>query len=190
MTTVSEMEVEASAGPGAWNDEFVHEKGRWSLPEGMIRHEGDRLVVDTARPVREPPRKAKAPMLRLLSANPDYPPYTRLACDIHIVGKVLWKVTRAKRAGAARRGGGDRNADGRGERIPRPSPPDRAAQHQAVLRRVVVVGSLIARAFEAERHVRRNLPARAAVGKQEPRMAPVAHPHQAAASPVSHCRWA
>ena len=112
MTTVSEMEVEASAGPGAWNDEFVHEKGRWSLPEGMIRHEGDRLVVDTARPVREPPRKAKAPMLRLLSANPDYPPYTRLACDIHIVGKVLWKVTRVKRAGAARRGGGDRNADG------------------------------------------------------------------------------
>ena len=104
MTTVSEMEVEASAGPGAWNDEFGHEKGRWSLPEGMIRHEGDRLVVDTARPVREPPRKAKAPMIRLLSANPDYPPYTRLACDIHIVGKVLWKVTRAKRAGAARRG--------------------------------------------------------------------------------------
>ena len=45
-------------------------------------------------PVREPPRKAKTPMLYLLSANPDYPPYTRLACDIHIVGKVLWKVTR------------------------------------------------------------------------------------------------
>ena len=29
------------------------------------------------------------------SANPAYPPYTCLAADVHIVGKVLWKVTRA-----------------------------------------------------------------------------------------------
>ena len=38
---------------------------------------------------------AGAPKLRLLSANPAYPPYTCLAADVHIVGKVLWKVTRA-----------------------------------------------------------------------------------------------
>ena len=33
--------------------------------------------------------------LRLVSAHPDYPPYERRADEIHIVGKVLWKVTRA-----------------------------------------------------------------------------------------------
>ena len=36
-----------------------------------------------------------APSLRLISANPDYPTYTALVSDIHIVGKVLWKFTRA-----------------------------------------------------------------------------------------------
>ena len=138
MATVAEMEVEAAAGPGAWNEEFVMEKARWRLPEGMVRHEGDaepealrilrvrgnsmepemregdRLVVDTARRVPaagelfvlwdgdglvvkrvEPAREPGAAKLRLLSANPDYPPYTCLAADVHIVGKVLWKVTRA-----------------------------------------------------------------------------------------------
>ena len=76
--------------------------------------EGDRLVVDTARRVPaagellvlwdgdglvvkrvEPAHEPGAPKLRLLSANPAYPPYTCLAADVHIVGKVLWKVTRA-----------------------------------------------------------------------------------------------
>ena len=137
MAAVSEVEVEAAAGPGAWNEEFVLEKGRWQLPEGMIRHEGDaepdalrilrvrgpsmepelregdRLVIDTARRVPapgelfvlwdgdglvvkrvEPAREPGPPKLRFLSANPDYPPYTRLVDDIHVVGKVLWKVTR------------------------------------------------------------------------------------------------
>ena len=138
MATVAEMEVEAAAGPGAWNEEFVMEKARWRLPEGMVRHEGDaepealrilrvrgnsmepemregdRLVVDTARRVPaagelfvlwdgdglvvkrvEPAHEPGAAKLRLLSANPAYPPYTCLAADVHIVGKVLWKVTRA-----------------------------------------------------------------------------------------------
>ena len=72
---IPEVEVEASAGPGALADEYVAEKARWFLPEGMIRHEGganpdalrvlrvrgesmrpelsegDRLVVDTSRRV-------------------------------------------------------------------------------------------------------------------------------------------
>ncbi len=67
--------MEASAGPGALVEEFVAEKARWFLPEGMIRHEGgavpdairvlrvrgesmepelsegDRLLVDTSRRV-------------------------------------------------------------------------------------------------------------------------------------------
>ena len=41
IATVAEMEVEAAAGPGAWNEEFVLEKARWRLPEGMLRHQGD-----------------------------------------------------------------------------------------------------------------------------------------------------
>ena len=41
LSPVSEMEVEAAAGPGALNEEYIHEKARWYLPEGMIRHEGD-----------------------------------------------------------------------------------------------------------------------------------------------------
>ena len=38
---IPEVDVEASAGPGALADEFVTERGRWFLPEGMIRYEGD-----------------------------------------------------------------------------------------------------------------------------------------------------
>ena len=75
--------------------------------------EGDRLVVDTARRVPaagelfvlwdadglvvkrvEPAHAPGAPKLRLFSANPTYPPYTCLGANVHIVGKVLWKVTR------------------------------------------------------------------------------------------------
>ena len=32
--------------------------------------------------------------LRLISANPDYAPYSRLAQDVHILGRVLWVVRR------------------------------------------------------------------------------------------------
>ena len=73
LATVMEVEVEASAGPGAFAEEFVQERARWRLPEVMVRHEGhadpdalrilrvrgnsmepelrdgDRVVVDTAR---------------------------------------------------------------------------------------------------------------------------------------------
>ena len=75
MAGVPEVDVEASAGPGALADEFVAERALWQLPEPMIRHEGgadpaalrilrvrgnsmepemgdgDRIVVDTARRV-------------------------------------------------------------------------------------------------------------------------------------------
>ena len=32
------------------------------------------------------------PAIRLLSANPDYQPYTCLVDEAHIVGKVLWTI--------------------------------------------------------------------------------------------------
>ena len=135
---VAEVEIEAAAGPGALNGEFVVEKARWRLPEAMIRHEGDaepaalrilrvrgnsmepelregdRLVVDTARRVPaagelfvlwdgdglvvkrvEPAREDGEPVLRLISSNPGYAPCTRRPEDVHIGGKVLWKITRA-----------------------------------------------------------------------------------------------
>lgn len=77
LTPIPEVEVEASAGPGAFAEEFIAERARWFLPEGMIRYEGgaepsairvvrvrgesmepelsegDRLLVDTARRVPE-----------------------------------------------------------------------------------------------------------------------------------------
>ena len=134
---VPEMEVEAAAGPGALNEEFVSEKARWYLPEGMIRHEADakpeslrimrvrgnsmepdmseddRIVVDTARRIPatgemfvlwdgnglvvkrvETLPEPGPSRLRLISANPDYTPYTCLAEDAHIVGKVVWALKR------------------------------------------------------------------------------------------------
>ena len=133
---IPEVEVEAAAGPGAWNEHFVHEKARWRLPEAMVRHEGDadpeavrilkvrgnsmepemrdgdRIVVDTARRVpaagelfvlwdgtglvvKRVETLTAQGRLRLVSAHPDYPPYECPAGEVHIVGKVLWKVVRA-----------------------------------------------------------------------------------------------
>ena len=86
-------------------------KVRGNSMEPELR-EGDRIVVDTARTVPAPGelfvlwdgtglvvKRVEAltaeGRLRLASAHPDYPPYERPADEIHVVGKVLWKVTRA-----------------------------------------------------------------------------------------------
>ena len=67
-----------------------------ALGELFVLWDGDGLVVKRVEPVRSDdeadPARAR---LRLVSANPDYPPYERPAADVHIVGRVLWKVTRA-----------------------------------------------------------------------------------------------
>ena len=41
LAPIPEVDVEASAGPDALADEFVAERARWFLPEGMIRYEDD-----------------------------------------------------------------------------------------------------------------------------------------------------
>ncbi len=41
LASIPEVDVEVSAGSGALAEELVAERGRWFLPEGMIRHEGD-----------------------------------------------------------------------------------------------------------------------------------------------------
>ena len=62
------------------------------------RHwDGDGFIVKRVEPLR--PNGGRAAdlaglWLQLISANPDYPPYERPAADVHIVGRVLWKVTR------------------------------------------------------------------------------------------------
>ena len=58
--------------------------------------DGDRLVIDTARRV---PGSGELfalwdGALRLHSTNLDWPAYSRAAGEVHIVGKVLWKIAR------------------------------------------------------------------------------------------------
>ena len=57
--------------------------------EMFVLWDGNGLVVKRVEAVRGKPRR-----LRLISANPDYEPYTCLAEDAHIAGKVVWAVRR------------------------------------------------------------------------------------------------
>lgn len=68
---ISEVEVEASAGPGAFTEEFVAERARWYLPEGMIRYEGG-ARPDAVRILR----------VRGVSMEPDLSAGDRLLVDI------------------------------------------------------------------------------------------------------------
>ena len=99
---------EADANPEGLR--ILRVRGNSMEPE---MREGDRLVVDTARRVPatgemfvlwdgnglvvkriETVREPGPPRLRLISANPDYAPYTCLAQEAHIVGRVLWTIRR------------------------------------------------------------------------------------------------
>ena len=130
--------VEAAGGGGALNENHAVEKAGWYLPEATIRreadaapdnvrilraksesmeravNEGNRLIVDAARPTPatgemaalwdgkglvvkrvETLPNAESPAIRLLSANLAYKPYICLADEAHIVGTVLrivWRV--------------------------------------------------------------------------------------------------
>ena len=74
--------------------------------------DGDRIVVDTARRlphtgetyvlwdgtglvVKRVAGLSRDGLLHLLSANPEYPPYDCRADEAHVVGKVVWKFTKA-----------------------------------------------------------------------------------------------
>ena len=78
-SAVPEIDVRASAGPGAWNDEFEEAKDTWLFADPLIRHEfrakpedlrmitvdgdsmepllssGDRILIDVSRKVPVPP---------------------------------------------------------------------------------------------------------------------------------------
>ena len=78
-SAVPEIDVRASAGPGAWNDEFEQTKDTWLFADPLIRHEfrarpedlqmitvdgdsmepllssGDRILIDVSRRVPVPP---------------------------------------------------------------------------------------------------------------------------------------
>ena len=126
---LAEGEVEASAGPEAWSEDFVHEKARCRPHEAAadpralrilkVRgnsmepelHEGDRIVFYTARRVsaagellvlrdgtgrvvKRVEALAAEGWLRLASAHSR----DRPGDEVHLVGKVLWKVTHARAA--------------------------------------------------------------------------------------------
>ena len=103
------MRHEGDAGPEALR--IIRVRGISMEPE---MRDGDRIVVDTARRVPatselfvlwdgtglvvkriELVHEKGTPSLRLLSGHANYPPYTRSADEIHIVGEVLRKLTRA-----------------------------------------------------------------------------------------------
>ena len=63
--------------------------------ETFVLWDGIGLVVKHVEVVRgDAVDDDEPPTLRLISANPDYAPYTCLAQDAHILGKVLWAVRR------------------------------------------------------------------------------------------------
>ena len=110
--------IRHEAGAAPEDLRILRVRGNSMEPE---MREGDRIVVDTSRrlPVTgetfvlwdgnglvvkhveavhgdQPLRDEDQPRrLRLISAHPDYAPYSRLAEEVHILGKVLWVVRRA-----------------------------------------------------------------------------------------------
>ena len=72
--------VDVSCRLPSTGETFVLWDGHGLLVKQVERVHGDDVGED------EPSR------LRLLSANPDYAPYTCLAQDVHVLGKVLWVV--------------------------------------------------------------------------------------------------
>ena len=61
--------------------------------ETFVLWDGNGLVVKQVEPVRgDAADEDEPPRLRLISANPGYAPYTCLAQDVHVLGKVLWVV--------------------------------------------------------------------------------------------------
>ena len=62
--------------------------------ETFVLWDGIGLVVKHVEVVRGEAADEDEPRLRLISANHDYAPYSCLAQDAHILGKVLWAVRR------------------------------------------------------------------------------------------------
>ena len=99
-------------GAAPENLRIIQVRGDSMEPE---MREGDRIVVDISRKtpatgetfvlwdgngivvkkVDAAPCEGNGPRrIRLISENPDYPTYSPLAQDVHVIGKVLWVVRR------------------------------------------------------------------------------------------------
>lgn len=105
--------IRHEGGAAPENLRIIRVRGDSMVPE---MKEGDRIVVDVSRKqpatgetfvlwdgngivVKKidsaPADEADGPpRIRLISENPDYPPYSCLADDVHVLGKVLWVVRR------------------------------------------------------------------------------------------------
>ena len=103
-----ETVVRQEARPNPNDLRIVSVRGNFMEPD---LRDGDRVVADTARRVPETGQLcvfwdgngllvrrveyvpgSNPPQLRLIAANPDYVPYTCLAHDTHVIGRVLWKI--------------------------------------------------------------------------------------------------
>lgn len=105
--------IRHEGGAAPENLRIIRVRGDSMTPE---MNEGDRVVVDVSRKIpatgetfvlwdgngivvkkvdTAPPGEVGGPpRIRLISENPDYPPYTCLADDVHVLGKALWVVRR------------------------------------------------------------------------------------------------
>ena len=87
LAAIPEVEVEASAGPGALAGDYVDDKARWFLPEGMIRYEGG-AVPGAVRVLR----------VRGVSMEPELSEGDRLLIDTFVLwdgnGLVVKRVER------------------------------------------------------------------------------------------------
>ncbi len=108
--------IRHEAGAAPENLRILRVRGNSMEPE---MREGDRVVVDVSRRLPatgetfvlwdgnglvvkhieaahgDAASQDEPPMLRLISDNPDYAPYSRLTQDVHILGTVLWVIKRA-----------------------------------------------------------------------------------------------
>ena len=82
----------SSLWPKAQNPGYSSARRVPATGELFVLWDGTGLVVKRVEPAHEP----RSPKLRLVSVNPAYPTYAALVCDVHVVGKVLWKFTRAR----------------------------------------------------------------------------------------------
>ena len=105
--------IRHEGGAAPENLRIIRVRGDSMVPE---MKEGDRIVVDVSRKqpatgetfvlwdgngivvkkvdTASPGEDGEEPRIRLISENPDYPPYSCLADDVHVLGKVLWVVRR------------------------------------------------------------------------------------------------
>jgi len=96
-SSITEIDVRASAGPGAFHEGLEEAKTTWLFPDDVIRHEfrarpEDLHIVtidgDSMEPHSDPTK------IVIKSLNPEYQTYERNADEVNIIGRVVWASKR------------------------------------------------------------------------------------------------